>query len=79
MGVRNKKKFRKLNLLEMSNHERIQLIKEVKEKLQQKVMEAKLWQSLLEAENLTINGNVVCKPNQPLNGFKIQKAIWKYG
>jgi len=61
MGMRNKKKSKKLNLLEMSNHKRIQLIKEVKEKLQQKVIEAKVWQSLLEAENLTINGNIVCR------------------
>lgn len=42
MGARNKKKLKKLNLLEMSNHERAQLIKQVKEKLQQKVAEAKL-------------------------------------
>jgi len=71
MGVRNKKKLKRLNLLEMSNRERIKLTKEVGEKLRQKVTEAKLWQSLLEAENLTINGNVVCKSNQPLHGFKL--------
>jgi len=71
MGARNKKKLKKLNLLEMPNTERIQLIKEVREKLRQKVAEAKLWQSLLEAENLTINGNVVCKSNQPLHGLTL--------
>jgi len=42
MGVRNKKKLKRLNLLEMPNTERIQLIKEVKERLQQKVIEAKV-------------------------------------
>jgi len=46
MDVRNKKKLKRLNLLEMSNHQRIQLIKEVREKLRQKVTEAKLWQSM---------------------------------
>jgi len=71
MGVRNKKKLKKLNLLDMSNHERNELIKGVREKLRQKVTEAKLWQSLLEAENLTINGNVVYKYDQPLHGFKL--------
>jgi len=71
MGARNKKKLKKLNLLEMPNHERIKLTKEIRQKLQQRVIEAKLWQSLLEAENLIINGNVVCESNQPLKGFTL--------
>jgi hypothetical protein len=71
MGARNKKKLKKLNLLEMPNHERIKLTKEIREKLQQRVIEAKLWQSLLETENLTINGKVVCESNQPLKGFTL--------
>jgi len=71
MGARNKKKLKKLNLLEMSNHERIKLVKEVREKLRQRITEAKLWRSLLEAENLTVNGNVVYESNQPLHGFKL--------
>jgi len=73
MGARNKKKLKKLNLLEMSNHERIQLVKEVREKLRQKIIEAKLWQSLLEAESLTINGDVVYKSNQPLHGLTLRQ------
>ena len=75
MGIRNKKKLKKLNLLEMSNHERIMLIKEAKVKLRQKAMEAKLWQSLLEAENLTINGDIVYESSQPLNGFSFPHTI----
>jgi hypothetical protein len=71
MGVRNKKKLKKLNLLDMSNHERNELIKGVREKLRRKVTEAKLWQSLLEAESLTINGDVVYKSNQPLHGLTL--------
>jgi hypothetical protein len=71
MGARNKKKLKKLNLLEMSNCKRNELIKEIGEKLRQKVAEAKLWQALLETENLTINGNVVCESNQPLKGFTL--------
>jgi len=75
MGVRNKKKLKKLNLLEMSNHERNELIKEVREKLRQKTVEAKLWQSLLETEDLTINGNVVYRENQQLSGFYLRHRI----
>ena len=75
MGARNKKKLKKLNLLEMSNHERIQLIKEIREKLRQKIIEAKLWQSLLETEDLTINGNVVYRENQQLTGFYLRHRV----
>jgi len=71
MGSREKKKPNKSDLLKMSKQERIQLIKEVREKLQQKIIEAKLWQSLLDAESLTINGNIVCTPDQPLNGLRL--------
>lgn len=71
MGARNKKKLKKLNLLEIPNPERNQLIKEIREKLRQKIMEAKLWKSLLEVEDLTINGDVVYKSNQPLKGLSL--------
>jgi len=66
MHKKNKKKPKKLDLLEMPNTERIKLIKEVKKNLQQKMAEAKLWQSLLETENLTINGKTVCKEDEQL-------------
>jgi len=75
MGARNKKKLKRLNLLEMSNHERIQLIKEIREKLRRKIIEAKLWQSLLETEDLTINGNVVYRENQQLTGFYLRHRV----
>ena len=69
MGIRKKRNRKKLNLLEIPQHKRIKLIKEAREKIQQKIIEAKLWQSLLETEKLTINGNVVFDSNQPLRGF----------
>ena len=78
MGLRNKKKSKKLDLLEMSNPERMRLMKEVGETLRQKIMEAKLWQSLIEAEDLTINGDVVCKSTQQLNGLKLEGATRNY-
>jgi len=74
MGTKNKKKLKKLDLLEMPNPERIKLIKEVREKLQ-KMAEAKLWQSLLEAENLTINGNIVCREDKQFSRFYFDNKI----
>jgi hypothetical protein len=78
MGIRNKKKPKKLDLLEMPNTERMQLIRELGEALRQKIGEAKLWQSLVEAEDLTINGDVVCNSGQQLNGLRLERAIRNY-
>lgn len=69
MRARNKKKSKRFDLLEMPNNERNRLTKEIREKLQHKTSEAKMWQSLLEVENLIIKGNVVYKNDQPLNGL----------
>lgn len=68
MRARNKKSKR-FDLLEISNNERNQLIKEIREKLQHKTSKAKLWQSLLAVENLIINRNIVYKNDQPLNNL----------
>jgi hypothetical protein len=59
----------------MPNPERTKLIKEVREKLRQKILEAKQWQRLLEAENLTINGNIVYEENQQLSGFYLRNDV----
>jgi len=75
VGTKNKKKLRKLDLLEMPNPERIKFIKEVREKLRQKMAEAKLWQSLFEAENLTINGNIVCREDEQFSRFYFNNKI----
>jgi hypothetical protein len=71
MDLRNKKKPKKLDLLEMSNPEKIRLMKEIRETLRLKIMEAKVWQSLIATEDLTINSDIVCKPSQQLNGLKL--------
>jgi len=75
VAIKNKKKLKKLDLLEMPNPERIKLIKEVREKLRQKMAEAKLWQSLFEAENLTINGNIVCREKEQFSRFYFNNRI----
>ena len=70
MGVRNRKTVKR-DLLGMPSKERTQLIREVREKLREKVVEAKLWQSFLEAENLTINGQAICSEDIGLKGFSL--------
>ena len=69
-----RRKKKKLDLLEMSDRERFQFVKEVREKLQQRVVESKLQRLLLEAENLTVNGNVVYAENQQLSGFYLNRT-----
>jgi uncharacterized protein YeaC (DUF1315 family) len=75
MGIKNKKKLKKLDLLEMPDPDRIKLIKEVREKLRQTVMEAKLRQSLFEVENLAVNGKIVYNEKQQLSGFCMENII----
>jgi hypothetical protein len=75
MGVLNQKKGKKLDLLTMVDSERIKLIKEVKENLRQKVVEEKLWQSLVESENLTINGETIHFGDTQLKGLSISDLL----
>lgn len=64
-----KKKSKRKDLLKVPDAEKIRLLNEIKESLRQRLIEAKLWQSLLEVESLTINGNIVYKGDQPLSGL----------
>jgi Mg2+/Co2+ transporter CorB len=77
MGIldKNKKKSKKLNLLEMSEVERYKLIKAVRENLQQKIAEAKMWQSLLDTENLTINGEIVHREETQLTELSLKTEM----
>jgi len=68
-----KKRSKPKDLLKVSDAEKTRLLKEVEISLQQKLVEAKLWQSLLEVESLTINGNIVYKGDEPLSGFSIRR------
>jgi len=60
MKTKNKTKSKKIDLLAISDSKRIELIKQVKETLREKAVEAKLWQSLLDLDDLTINGEKLC-------------------
>jgi hypothetical protein len=44
--------------------ERMQLIKGIREQLKIKALEAKIWQSLQEADNVTINGKAIVQDQE---------------
>jgi hypothetical protein len=69
MNRRIKKSVKKINLLEMSDAEKTLVLKQIKEKLRNQVAEAKLWQSLLNAENIMVNGKTVYNDAQRVNAF----------
>lgn len=75
MALFGKKKSKKIDLLEMSESERIKLILEVKESLKQKAVEAKLWQSFVQADDLTINGRPVQCEDLQLKGLSIEDLV----
>jgi hypothetical protein len=46
----------KVDVLKLSKSEKVNLLKEAKEKLRKKLVEARFWQSLAETERVIING-----------------------
>ena len=58
-----------VDLLELSDSEKAHLLKEAKENLRQKLVEARFWQSLAETERITINGQKVDFEDGDLKGF----------
>lgn len=77
MNLRSRKTPKKIDLLEVSDAKRVQLIKEVRETLQEKVIEAKLWKSLVEVENLKINGDMMYMPDGLLSSRTPEANMWK--
>lgn len=70
MVWRNKKP-EKNDLLSIPDSKKIQVIKEIRRKLQEKIMEEKMVRSLLKTETLTVNGNLIYAANEPLKGFTL--------
>ncbi|MEM3577105.1 MAG: hypothetical protein QXX51_01440 [Candidatus Bathyarchaeia archaeon] len=73
MGTKNKKNQKKINLLEVSDAEKIKLMREIKQNLRQRVVEAKLWQSFVNAESITINGETIQWKSMDLKGFTLNE------
>ena len=70
MFGRKSKKDKKVDILQMTDAERAKFIREVRKALHNSVIERKLWSSLLSAENIEVNGNIIYNGNAKLNGLK---------
>jgi len=69
MFGRKNKKDKKIDILLMTDAERAKFIRQVRKALQDSLVERKLWSSLLSAENIEVNGNILYKENAQLNGL----------
>jgi hypothetical protein len=63
------RKPKKVDILKLSKSEKVNLLKEAKEKLRKKLVEARFWQSLAEIERVTINGYKIDFENGGLKGL----------
>jgi tRNA A37 threonylcarbamoyladenosine dehydratase len=60
MSTKKKKSNpKKVDFLDLSDSEKAHLLKEAKDKLRLKLVEARFWQSLAETEKITINGQTI--------------------
>ena len=50
---------RKIDFLQLSDSEKIEFIKELKEVLHEKIEEAKFWRTLVESDGIVVDGNIV--------------------
>jgi hypothetical protein len=72
MKPQKKNKSKKIDLLKISDVEKIQVIRKLKEELREKAVEAKLWQSLLNTDDLIINGKTIhCGDKYQLTGLSL--------
>ena len=69
MSTKNRKNKKKINLLEVPDSERNNVIAKLRQELRQSVAETRLWNALLQCETLTINGQVVFSEESSLDGF----------
>lgn len=71
----HKKKPEKVDLLALSDSERTRLIEKIKQRLQEKIRREKSLRHLLEAEKITVKGNVVYDVNEPLRGVTLSNKL----
>lgn len=75
MKLLSKKRSKKNNVLELSEPDKIRLMSKAREELKETRVEAKLWRMLLNADNLTVNGNIVCSENSQLSSLSLQDIL----
>gem|GEM_PF-1164604 len=72
---KNKTKVKNSNLLEIPEIERMKILKDLRESFKQKIVEAKMWKSLLELENIVINGQTIYCGADSLKGFYLDNKL----
>ncbi|MEM3581576.1 MAG: hypothetical protein QXQ64_10040 [Candidatus Bathyarchaeia archaeon] len=77
MGAKRNNSKKKLNLLEVPESERTNVLEKIRQALRQSAVETKLWNALLQCEMLTINGQVVFSEENVLDGLLMQKLTCK--
>jgi hypothetical protein len=69
------RKRSKNNILELSEPDKIRLMSKAREELKETRVEAKLWQMLLNVDNLMVNGNLVCGDKQQLSSLSLEDVL----
>jgi hypothetical protein len=73
MTSKKQKLKMKIDLTEMPDSEKIKVIHDLRQSLRQKIAEEKLWQCLLNMENVVINGETIQWKDVELKGLTIDK------
>jgi len=71
MSTKSKRSKKKINLLEVPEPERTNIVEKLRRTLQQNIAETKLWNYFLQCETLTINGQVVFSSEMAFDGLLI--------
>jgi len=69
------RKRKRIDLLNISDVEKVKLIWEIRRQLQQKVLEEKLMQPFLKVEPSAINKELIIKMSESLNGIVSKEAL----
>jgi hypothetical protein len=73
MVAKKQKLKMKIDLTEMPDSKKIEVIHDLRQSLRQKIAEEKLWQCLLNMENVVINGEIIQWKDVELKGLTIDK------
>jgi len=73
--VTHMRKRKRIDLLNISDVEKVKLIWEIRRQLQQKVLEEKLMQPFLKVEPSAINKELIRKMSKSLNGVVSKEAL----
>jgi len=68
----NVRKHRKVDILGMPEIKRFRMLREIKEKLRTRIAEEKMLRFLMESEVLSINGRIVYRSDEPLQGISLE-------